>query len=65
MYISGSQHDLHVRMHEFTRNSGDLNSYILEAQSYTLPVHIKEILNREHNKQLYSNHQVVNTGKKF
>ena len=65
MYISGSQFDLEVRMHEFSRNSGDLNQYSLESQAYTLLNHIKDKLNKEHNKQIYSNHHIVNTGKKF
>lgn len=65
MYISGSQHDLEVRMHEFTRNSGDLNQYVLEGQSYNLPNHLKEKLSREHNKQIFSIHQVINTGRRF
>jgi hypothetical protein len=65
MYITGSKYNLEVRMHEFVRNSGDLNQYILESQGYTLPIYISEKLNREHHKQIYSIHSIVDTGKHF
>lgn len=65
MYISGDKFSFENRLHEFPANSGDLNQYILEGQQYTQPVYIQEKLNREHNKRLYSLHQVINTGKKY
>jgi hypothetical protein len=65
MYISGKPNDLHVRMHEFARNSGDLAQYAIEGSGCNLPIYLKEMLNREYNKQLLSNHGIVSLIRKF
>jgi len=64
MYITGSQYDLEIRLHEFAQNTGDLTNYALEGSSYILSNDIKNKLNREYIKKSLSFNTVV-TGNNF
>ena len=64
MYISGSQFDLEVRLHEFPVNTGDLAQYVTEGALYTLSTDIKNKLNREYNKKMLS-FNIISTGNNF
>jgi hypothetical protein len=65
-YTTGTLPYLESRMHQLSQNSGDLNSYALEAQNnYTLTPSHADKLNKEFHKIMLSVHNVVETGKHF
>jgi hypothetical protein len=65
-YISGSKFNFEIRLHEFPKNSGDLNMYIAEHTSYTnVSNDLKNRYNVEHAKKMLSLHTIVDTGKHY
>ncbi len=63
-YISGSSSDFENRLHEFPVNTGELDQYRIEGQSYTLDDGMKYKVNREYNKKNLT-FGIVSTGNVF